>query len=114
MDDKELEKNDSDYMEQPNKSSLSGWLLSIIGWITSNVIVLSIGLIANIIYDASWDDLIVIMGYLMGFSLIIWIPLAIITQKIAVKRGQKAAISFIISGFFIYLLVFGGCMLGLK
>jgi hypothetical protein len=102
-------------MEDPSRSKFSsGFLLGLGGWALSIIPFAIILAYLNSGQSTLWQVLTrnvfewIFSGALVtGF---IWIPFALIAGGISRSRGLKTARTFIVSGFFITLVVVGGCI----
>ena len=112
---KAKEEHDSDFEEQTKervKIFQVGYLPAIIGWIISGIIVwtpIPLPSVAEIQYSLGQQsdpvgNMLIVLVLTLIPSLIVWLPLAYIANKIGRKRGQKAAILFVICGGIIYLI----------
>lgn len=102
-------------MEDKNNSNGKfsyGFLLSIPAWIVSSFLCSLVPALLNMNEIQKGQLLITVAEgtlFVAGFTLIIWIPLAIIAGNISKKREKKSANWFVAASFFIALLVVGGC-----
>ena len=106
--------NHEEQTEEQVKSFPTGCLPAIVGWIVSGALIL-IGFafpsaISGDFEHFTVSNTISLLGLIYAPGLIVWIPLAAIAYKIGQKRGQKAAILFVISGAVIYLISLGTCL----
>ncbi len=89
-----------------------GLLLMIPAWILAAIVTSAIPLLINLSTIPKNEILGNFLQGVLGialFSLIIWLPLAIIAGNIAKNQGNQAVKKFILSSFFVFLLVVGGC-----
>lgn len=89
-----------------------GFLLSIPAWILAAFVTAVIPILINLSSIPKNE----ILGSIFGgalwigiFSLIIWLPLAFIAGNIAKNQGNQAVKKFVLSSFFVFLMVVGGC-----
>jgi len=102
-------------MEDKNNSNGKfsyGFLLSIPAWIVSSFLCSLVPSLLNMNEIPKGQLLINVAEgtlFIAGFTLVIWIPLAIIAGNISRKREKKSVKWFVAASFFISLLVVGGC-----
>lgn len=106
-----MAENKPEEMKPVSGSFAHGCLMAIPAWILAAVVTSAIPILVNI-EEFSREELprVLLEGALWMpiYSLIFWLPLAILAGKKAKTQGNQAAKKFVLAAFFGFLLLVGG------